>query len=170
MLQCQIIEPQLKTTVMPNCTFPCLWSVISERVFTSLIALIILMPVIYILAFGILVHIKIVNWLQIYSSILLNHGNLKWYHWIWANRSFACSVSQTLCDPMECNLSGSSIHIIFKARTLEWVAISYSKYRSFTNLLKVHSILGKWEKIDIAELVYKNILQNFWSFYYCDWM
>ena len=30
----------------------------------------------------------------------------------------------TLCDPMDCNLSGSSVHGIFQARVLEWVAIS----------------------------------------------
>ena len=28
----------------------------------------------------------------------------------------------TLCDPMDCNLQGSSIHGIFQARVLEWVA------------------------------------------------
>ena len=30
-----------------------------------------------------------------------------------------------LCDPMDCNLPGSSIHGIFQARVLEWVAISF---------------------------------------------
>ena len=29
----------------------------------------------------------------------------------------------TLCDPMDCNLSGSSVHGIFQARVLEWIAI-----------------------------------------------
>ena len=29
----------------------------------------------------------------------------------------------TLCDPMDCSLPGSSIHGIFQARILEWVAI-----------------------------------------------
>ena len=33
----------------------------------------------------------------------------------------------TLCDPMECNLPGSSVHGILQARTLEWVAISSSR-------------------------------------------
>ena len=28
------------------------------------------------------------------------------------------------CDPMDCNLPGSSVHGIFQARVLEWVAIS----------------------------------------------
>ena len=32
----------------------------------------------------------------------------------------------TLCDPMDCSLPGSSVHKIFQARTLEWVAISSS--------------------------------------------
>ena len=33
--------------------------------------------------------------------------------------------SLTLCDPMDCSLPGSSVHGIFQARILEWVAISY---------------------------------------------
>ena len=32
----------------------------------------------------------------------------------------------TLCNPMDCSLSGSSVHGIFQARVLEWVAISFS--------------------------------------------
>ena len=32
----------------------------------------------------------------------------------------------TLCDPMDCSLPGSSIHVIFQARVLEWVAIPFS--------------------------------------------
>ena len=39
------------------------------------------------------------------------------------------SVAQsclTLCDPMDCSQPGSSVHGIFQARILEWVAISYS--------------------------------------------
>ena len=32
----------------------------------------------------------------------------------------------TLCDPMDCSLAGSSVHVIPKARILEWVAISFS--------------------------------------------
>ena len=33
----------------------------------------------------------------------------------------------TLCDPMNYSLSGSSIHGIFQARVLKWVAISFSR-------------------------------------------
>ena len=42
-----------------------------------------------------------------------------------------CSVAQlypTLCNPMECSLvPDPSVHGIFQARILEWVAISFSK-------------------------------------------
>ena len=33
----------------------------------------------------------------------------------------------TLCDPVDCSPPGSSIHGILQARTLEWVAISFSR-------------------------------------------
>ena len=32
----------------------------------------------------------------------------------------------TLYDPMDCRLPGSSVHGLFQARVLEWVAISFS--------------------------------------------
>ena len=33
---------------------------------------------------------------------------------------------QTLSDPMDCSLPGSSVHGIFQARVLEWGAIAFS--------------------------------------------
>ena len=40
----------------------------------------------------------------------------------------SCSVLfETLCDPMDCNPPGSSVHGLFQARIVGWVAISYSK-------------------------------------------
>ena len=33
----------------------------------------------------------------------------------------------TLCDPMDCSLSGTSVHGIFQARVLEWIAIALSR-------------------------------------------
>ena len=33
----------------------------------------------------------------------------------------------TLCDPMDCSLQGYSVHWIFQASILEWVAISFSR-------------------------------------------
>ena len=41
------------------------------------------------------------------------------------------SVTQlcpTLCNPMDHSPSGSSVHEILQARTLEWIAISFSSY------------------------------------------
>ena len=37
----------------------------------------------------------------------------------------------TLCNPMDCNPPGFSVHGIFQARILEWVAISFSKGSSW---------------------------------------
>ena len=36
----------------------------------------------------------------------------------------------TLCDPIDGNLPGSSVPGILQARTLEWVAISFSSHES----------------------------------------
>ena len=33
----------------------------------------------------------------------------------------------TLTDPMDCSLQDSSIHGIFQAKVLEWVAIAFSR-------------------------------------------
>ena len=43
-----------------------------------------------------------------------------------------CVCTQSLsavqhCDPMDCSLSGSSVHEILESRILEWVALSYSR-------------------------------------------
>ena len=35
----------------------------------------------------------------------------------------------TLSDPMDCSLPSSSVHGIFQARVLEWVAIAFSTMR-----------------------------------------
>jgi len=37
----------------------------------------------------------------------------------------------TLCNPMDCSLPGFSVHGIFQARVLEWVAISYIGHLSW---------------------------------------
>ena len=39
----------------------------------------------------------------------------------------SCLVVSTLCDPTDCSPPGSSVHGIFQARMLEWVAISSSR-------------------------------------------
>ena len=47
-------------------------------------------------------------------------------HW-W----YLCVLTQsclTLCDPMDCSPPDSSVHGIFQAKMLEWVAISFSSW------------------------------------------
>ena len=52
--------------------------------------------------------------------------------------------SLTLCDPMDCILLGSSIHGIFQARILEWVAISFSRGSSWPrDPTQVSCIVGR---------------------------
>ena len=41
----------------------------------------------------------------------------------------------TRSDPMDCSPPGSSIHGIFQARVLEWVAIAFSRYGDDTTLM-----------------------------------
>ena len=43
------------------------------------------------------------------------------------SESEVAQLCPILCDPMDCSLTGSSIHGIFQARILEWVAISFSR-------------------------------------------
>ena len=42
------------------------------------------------------------------------------------SESEVTQLCPTLCDPMDCSPSGSSIHGIFQARVLEWGAITFS--------------------------------------------
>ena len=52
----------------------------------------------------------------------------------------SCQSCLTLCNPMDCSPPGSSVHGVFQARILEWVAISYSREsfwpRNQTSLLQ----------------------------------
>ena len=47
----------------------------------------------------------------------------------------------TPSDPMDCSLPGSSIHGIFQARVLEWVAIAFSKIQ-FSSVQFSHSVMS----------------------------
>ena len=43
----------------------------------------------------------------------------------------------TLCDPMDCSLLGSSVHVIFQARVVEWGAIPFSVFPSTRSYRKL---------------------------------
>ena len=49
-----------------------------------------------------------------------------WYT-IYSICRLVTKLCSTLCSPMDCSPSGSSLHGISQARILEWVAISYSR-------------------------------------------
>ena len=48
----------------------------------------------------------------------------------------ACSIMSDSCNPLDCSPPGSSVHRIFQARILEWIAISYCNH--FTDLPQIH--------------------------------
>ena len=59
----------------------------------------------------------------VHCSTIHNSQNMKW--------SEVAQSCPTLCDPMDCSLPGSSVHGIFQASVLEWVAISFSRGSSW---------------------------------------
>ena len=63
-----------------------------------------------------------------YHSFLFSpHADLLSLRPVWQRQS-TCVLSWVwLCDHMDCSPPGSSVHGIFQARILEWVAISFSK-------------------------------------------
>ena len=60
------------------------------------------------------------------------------------SESEVAQLCPTLCDPMDCSLSGSSVHGIFQARVLEWGAMYFSR-RSFQprDRTQVSHIVGR---------------------------
>ena len=54
----------------------------------------------------------------------------RWSEFLLIGESEVAQSYPTLCNPMDCSLRGSSVHGIFQARILEWVAISFSRRSS----------------------------------------
>ena len=46
---------------------------------------------------------------------------------MYESESEVTQLCPTLCDPIDCSLPDSSVHGIFRARILEWVAISFCR-------------------------------------------
>ena len=81
-----------------------------------------------------------------------------------------CLVTQscpTLCDPIDGSPPGSSVHGILQARTLEWVAISFSnawKWKVKVKLLnRVRLLATPWTAAYQAPLPMRFSRQEYWS-------
>ena len=64
----------------------------------------------------------LISWLQSPSSVILEPPKKKPYY----NIAKSLQSCPTLCDPIDGSPPGSPIPGILQARTLEWVAISFS--------------------------------------------
>ena len=53
------------------------------------------------------------------------------------SESEVVQLCPTLSDPMDCSLPGSSVHRIFQARVLEWVAVAFSVEESDVILITI---------------------------------
>ena len=63
------------------------------------------------------------------------------YWWWWFSRQ----VVSDSCDPMDCSLSGPSVHGILQTRMVEWVTISFSRGSSWPrNRTRASCIAGRW--------------------------
>ena len=84
-----------------------------------------------------------------YSGILLNHKT--WNNATWGNMDGPVAAAAkslqsclTLCDPIDGSPPGSPVPGILQARTLEWVAISFSNVRKGKAKVKSLSRVQLW--------------------------
>ena len=98
-----------------------------------------------------------IGWHFLLQGIFLTQGSNPHLLYLlhWQVRLFTTSATSvhakslqsrpTLCDPMECSPTGSSVHRISQARILEWVAISFSRGSSWPkNWTWVSCIAGRF--------------------------
>ena len=87
--------------------------------------------------------------------------------YIYENESEVAQSCPALCDPMDCGLPGSSVHGIFQARVLEWVAISFSSAWKckvkVKSLSRVRLFMTPWTVAYQAPLSMGFSRQEYWS-------
>ena len=69
----------------------------------------------------------------IWAHVLGWSGKYCWYipfFSLFSSRSLVAKLCPTLCNPIDCSPSGSSVHGVLQAGILEWVAISFSRRSS----------------------------------------
>ena len=85
------------------------------------------------------------------------------YEWV-----HVCVLSRVwLCDPMDCNPLGSSVHETFQARTVKSVVISYSRGSSWPRDPTRLSCTGRWIlyhhatwEVHVTVFIHNNIHQD----------
>ena len=98
-------------------------------------------------------HIFISNFCQL--DYCVSRGVPTWVYPLWVSLCFLTwfTVSFSMlgkshvrfCDPMDCSLPGSSVYGILQARTVEWVAISFSRVSSLPrNWTQVSCMAGRF--------------------------
>ena len=84
---------------------------------------------------------RVRTWPPVQKKVLEPEPELRvipWSEWVFCicqlltvssqeSESLVGQLCPTLCHPVDCSLPGSSIHGIFQARVLEWVAIAFSR-------------------------------------------
>ena len=65
------------------------------------------------------------------APLVIKGMNTNEIAFIGLSQSEVAQSCPTLCNPMDCSLLGFSVHGIFQARVLEWVAISFSRGSSW---------------------------------------
>ena len=87
---------------------------------------------------------------ELFWALSIDESEWNWWKWMKLmnmNEIDESEVAQsysTLCDPKDCSPPGSSTHGIFQTRTLEWVAISFSRGSSQPrNRTQVSCIAGR---------------------------
>ena len=101
------------------------------------------------------------------SYVTSLHG-VEWSEVKWSEVAQSCL---TLCDPMDCSPPASSVHGIFQARILEWVAISFSRGSSRPRgQTWVSCIAGRcftiWATREVSSCNSINYIWHFRSFLY----
>ena len=85
-------------------------------------------------------HLHLLYWLC--QRLCVDHNKL------WKILQEVCARScLTLCNPMDCSPPDSSVHGIFQARILVWVAISFSRRSSWPRdriCVSCISCIGRW--------------------------
>ena len=81
----------------------------------------------------------------------------------------ACALQSclTLCDPIDCSLSGSSVHGILQARILEWIAIPSSRGSSEPRDQTCISCLLHWQagSLPLAPPGKPALVAQWWGIY-----